>query len=178
MIESQSCFGMMTSSCWHILPAIIGLCRTFRDTFCQIDEGTIMEYRRASFLSARGPHVCWHSKQAVFRYSSCRHSRCARLVIQANIRARWCIDIKYGAKMDAVALLSEWVQNIGSQAGLSDNVQILSGAVGVPESRLEVKPRAYAAMITEDSKSSSVLACSVHRSSMGLMPQDPLTCSK
>ncbi|CAL5220910.1 g3005 [Coccomyxa viridis] len=41
--------------------------------------------------------------------------------------------------MDAVALLSEWVQNIGSQAGLTDNVHILSGAVGVPESRLELE---------------------------------------
>ncbi len=51
-------------------------------------------------------------------------------------RARWCIDIKYGVKMDALALVSEWVQNIGSQAGLTDNVHILSGAVGVPESRI------------------------------------------
>ena len=41
--------------------------------------------------------------------------------------------------MDALALVSEWVQNIGSQAGLSDNVHILSGAVGVPESRIEVR---------------------------------------
>lgn len=97
-----------------------------------------MQVRHASCLSARGTHVRWHSKQAVFRHSRCRHSRCAGLAVQASIRARWCIEIKYGAKMDAIALLSEWVHDIGSQAGLSDNVHILSGAVGVPESRLEV----------------------------------------
>lgn len=40
--------------------------------------------------------------------------------------------------MEAIALLQEWVQTIGSQAGLTDqNATILSGAVGVPESRLE-----------------------------------------
>lgn len=41
--------------------------------------------------------------------------------------------------MEAIALLQEWVQSIGSVAGLnSSNVSILSGAVGVPEARLEV----------------------------------------
>ena len=41
--------------------------------------------------------------------------------------------------MDAIALVQEWVQTIGSQAGLStNNTTILSGAVGAPESRLEV----------------------------------------
>lgn len=41
--------------------------------------------------------------------------------------------------MEAIALLQEWVQAIGSRAGLdSSNSSILSGAVGVPESRLEV----------------------------------------
>lgn len=50
-----------------------------------------------------------------------------------------CIDIKYGVKMEALALLQEWVATIGSQAGLTDaNAAIYSGAVGVPESRLEV----------------------------------------
>ena len=46
---------------------------------------------------------------------------------------------RYGDKLDAVALVQEWVQDIGSQAGLSpDAVRINSGSVGVPESRLEV----------------------------------------
>lgn len=42
--------------------------------------------------------------------------------------------------MEAIALLQEWVQTIGSRAGLTDqNATILSGAVGVPESRLELE---------------------------------------
>lgn len=46
--------------------------------------------------------------------------------------------LRYGMKMEAIALLEEWVQSIGSQAGLTgQNTRILSGAIGVPESRLE-----------------------------------------
>lgn len=42
--------------------------------------------------------------------------------------------------MEAIALLQEWVQSIGSQAGLTaENTTILSGAVGAPESRLELE---------------------------------------
>lgn len=42
--------------------------------------------------------------------------------------------------MEAIGLLQEWVQNIGSQAGLTaNNTTILSGAVGAPESRLELE---------------------------------------
>ena len=98
-----------------------------------------MQNIRHGRLTAKEAPYYWQSKQPSLRISSCRRSRCARLTVQASIRARWCIDIKYGVKLDAVALLSEWVQNIGSQAGLSDNVHILSGAVGVPESRIEVQ---------------------------------------
>lgn len=61
--------------------------------------------------------------------------------------------------MDAVALLSEWVQNIGSQAGLTDNVHILSGAVGVPESRLEVH-LGLTAMIAALHAASRLACCS------------------
>lgn len=96
------------------------------------------------------------------RSASQRH----RCVATCSIKARWCIDIKYvglhsflwpvqfyncfshfphlahyryGVKMEAIALLQEWVQSIGSQAGLTaENTTILSGAVGAPESRLEV----------------------------------------
>lgn len=56
-----------------------------------------------------------------------------------SVKARWCIDIKYGVKLNAVALLQDWVTQIGSQAGLNlSKTQILSGAIGVPESRLVV----------------------------------------
>ncbi|KAK9802847.1 hypothetical protein WJX73_007310 [Symbiochloris irregularis] len=51
-------------------------------------------------------------------------------------------DVKYGVKLEAVALLQEWVRDIGSQAGLQsspENARIFSGSVGVPESRLELE---------------------------------------
>lgn len=52
---------------------------------------------------------------------------------------------RYGDKLDAVALVQEWVRDIGSQAGLSPAaVRINSGSVGVPESRLEVSSSAAA----------------------------------
>ena len=113
-----------------------------------------MQTMRSSRLRTEGAHLCWHRKQQFLRTHSCRQSRSAGVAVQASIRARWCIDIKYGVKLDAVALLSEWVQNIGSQAGLSDNVHILSGAVGVPESRLEVHPELITVAAAETSRSS------------------------
>ncbi|KAL4545020.1 hypothetical protein Ndes2526B_g02139 [Nannochloris sp. 'desiccata'] len=48
------------------------------------------------------------------------NSRPLRLVTTCAIKARWCLDIKYGAKMEAVALLQEWVREIGSIAGLAE----------------------------------------------------------
>ena len=46
---------------------------------------------------------------------------------------------RYGVKMEALALLQEWIQSVGSAAGLNaENTSLTSGAVGVPESRLEV----------------------------------------
>jgi hypothetical protein len=48
---------------------------------------------------------------------------------------------RYGMKLDAVVLLQEWVRDVGGRAGLSEsNARIGSGAVGLPESRLEVCP--------------------------------------
>ena len=47
---------------------------------------------------------------------------------------------RYGVKLEAVELLQDWVTSIGSQAGLTaGNCRLLSGAVGVPESSLEVR---------------------------------------
>ncbi|KAK9814758.1 hypothetical protein WJX72_011027 [[Myrmecia] bisecta] len=55
-------------------------------------------------------------------------------------RARWIIDVRYGVKLEAVALLQEWVRDVASKAGLTaSHAQIFSGAVGVPESRLELE---------------------------------------
>ena len=84
-------------------------------------------FSRSNVLSLR--HRCSRS----WRYGSTRLQPCC------SIKARWCIDIRYGVKLDAVALLQEWVMQIGSQAGLDlSKTQILSGAIGVPESRLVV----------------------------------------
>lgn len=46
---------------------------------------------------------------------------------------------RYGVKMEALALLQEWVRDVGGQAGFTtQNTRIFSGAIGSPESRLEV----------------------------------------
>lgn len=42
--------------------------------------------------------------------------------------------------MEALALLQEWVRDVGSQAGFTaQNTRIFSGAIGSPESRLELE---------------------------------------
>lgn len=57
-----------------------------------------------------------------------------------GVHARWCLDIKYGFKADATALLVEWVQSIGIAAGLdATNARLSAGAIGMPESRLELE---------------------------------------
>ena len=59
-----------------------------------------------------------------------------------GIRARWTFDCTYGAKMDAIALLQEWVQEVGSYAepALNErNTSISAGNIGAPESRLELE---------------------------------------
>lgn len=46
---------------------------------------------------------------------------------------------RYGVKMEAISLLQDWIQSVGSLAGLQQaNTNLLSGAVGAAESRLEV----------------------------------------
>lgn len=48
--------------------------------------------------------------------------------------------MKFGSKLDAVALLQEWVHDVGSQAGLtSNNTQLHTGSIGAPESTLELE---------------------------------------
>jgi hypothetical protein len=57
----------------------------------------------------------------------------------AAIRARWRLDVRYGRKMEAVALLQEWAREVGAPAGLAPEAALVSGAVGAPESRLELE---------------------------------------
>ena len=41
--------------------------------------------------------------------------------------------------MEAISLVQDWIQSVGSLAGLTqENTNLLSGAVGAAESRLEV----------------------------------------
>lgn len=63
-----------------------------------------------------------------------------RLAVLAAVTARWNLDVKYGCKQEATLLLQEWVRDVGYAAGLRPtNTRISSGAIGVPESRLEVR---------------------------------------
>ncbi len=46
---------------------------------------------------------------------------------------------RYGVKMEAITLVQDWIQSVGSVAGLrQSNTNLHSGAVGAAESRLEV----------------------------------------
>lgn len=52
------------------------------------------------------------------------------------------VKFRYGRKLEAVSLLQEWVTNIGSEASPplnASNTRINSGAIGAPESRLELE---------------------------------------
>ncbi|KAF6254691.1 hypothetical protein COO60DRAFT_292299 [Scenedesmus sp. NREL 46B-D3] len=68
---------------------------------------------------------------------------CSRLLsvqVYASVHARWCLDVRYGCKTEATALLQEWVATVGSQAGITAaNTRLSSGCLGVPESRLEME---------------------------------------
>ncbi|XZG70722.1 hypothetical protein ACTSKR_02355 [Chitinibacteraceae bacterium HSL-7] len=51
--------------------------------------------------------------------------------------ARWTVDVRFGHKAEAVALMQQWLQDIGSQIGWSAaNTRMLSGSVGAPESQI------------------------------------------
>ncbi|WP_348946416.1 hypothetical protein ABHF33_07720 [Chitinibacter sp. FCG-7] len=51
--------------------------------------------------------------------------------------ARWSIDVRFGHKAEAVALMQQWLREIGSQIGwTADKVRLLTGSVGANESLL------------------------------------------
>lgn len=79
----------------------------------------------------------WHSTRLA--KPSCI-SRTRTVQVNATVRARWCLDVRYGCKAEATALLQEWVATVGSKAGLTAaNTRLSSGCLGVPESRLEME---------------------------------------
>ena len=54
--------------------------------------------------------------------------------------ARWTIDARFGCKAAALALLSEWVRDVASQAGLgSSHARLLSCQLGGSESSCEME---------------------------------------
>ena len=57
-----------------------------------------------------------------------------------GVLARWLFDCRYGTRTEATALLQEWVSTVGAKAGAGpSNTRLSAGAVGVPESRLELE---------------------------------------
>ncbi|MEW5301959.1 MAG: hypothetical protein WDW38_008584 [Sanguina aurantia] len=86
--------------------------------------------------------------------ASTRHGLVAvqqRQVVCSGIRARWCLDARYGQKSEATALLQEWVRDIGSLAGCNtENTRLSSGAIGAPESRLELEVNLEGGMASWD----------------------------
>jgi hypothetical protein len=49
--------------------------------------------------------------------------------------ARWSIDVRFGHKAEAVALMQQWQREIGSQIGwTADKSRLLTGSVGAHES--------------------------------------------
>ncbi len=50
---------------------------------------------------------------------------------------RWQIDARFGHKDKVIELLRNWDRDIGSQAGLQNNIQYLSGSIGAREATVE-----------------------------------------
>lgn len=85
-------------------------------------------------------HSLTSKQPLVPRHAPVNRLRRADGVVAHAVRARWLIDIRYGCKSDAQALLQEWQRDVGSQAGLSaSNTRLSSGAIGVTETRLEME---------------------------------------
>mmetsp|Transcript_9452 Transcript_9452/g.23997 ORF Transcript_9452/g.23997 Transcript_9452/m.23997 type:complete len:264 (-) Transcript_9452:568-1359(-) len=63
-----------------------------------------------------------------------------RVRTHCALKARWSFDVRFGRKTEATKLLQQWIREIGTVAGLKPgHVCIRSGAIGAPESRLEME---------------------------------------
>jgi hypothetical protein len=51
--------------------------------------------------------------------------------------ARWIIEAKFGHKNETVALCRRWQAEVGDRVKLKTTTRVLTGSVGVSESRLE-----------------------------------------
>lgn len=71
--------------------------------------------------------------------------------------ARWILDTRYGHKAAALELLGEWVHTVAAAAGVDPaNVRILTGAVGCPDSRVELHIDQFANLAEMDAFLASV----------------------
>jgi uncharacterized membrane protein YgcG len=94
--------------------------------------------KRLTAAAAPQRRYCSSSTSTPMRH---RHRRAA-VVVAAGMRARWLLDARYGCKADATQLLVEWVQTVGAEAGGADllpRARVSTGALGAPESRLELE---------------------------------------
>ncbi len=54
--------------------------------------------------------------------------------------ARWQIDARFGHKQDAIGLLKQWHEDIGTEIGwTADKIRILTGSVGALESTIQTE---------------------------------------
>uniref|UniRef100_A0A383VMF5 Uncharacterized protein n=1 Tax=Tetradesmus obliquus TaxID=3088 RepID=A0A383VMF5_TETOB len=91
-------------------------------------------------LNARTVDHSWSGAKPARQSSLSKASRRLTVQVNATVHARWCLDVRYGCKTEATALLQEWVATVGSKAGLTAaNTRLASGCLGVPESRLEME---------------------------------------
>ncbi|KAL6782696.1 hypothetical protein ACKKBG_A07770 [Auxenochlorella protothecoides x Auxenochlorella symbiontica] len=83
---------------------------------------------------------CISCKQPLSPLRGLRRPRPRPVSPVCGLRCRWLFDVKYGSKQEALAHIQEWILTIGQEAGLRlSDARILSGAVGVPESRIELE---------------------------------------
>src|SRR4051812_21053372 len=53
--------------------------------------------------------------------------------------ARWIIEAKFGHKDEAITVCKRWEAEVGGRLGLKFNQRVLTGSIGVSESRLELE---------------------------------------
>lgn len=52
--------------------------------------------------------------------------------------ARWHCEARFGHKQEALSLVKEWQEKIGSQTVIGDDARILTGSVGAREATIEI----------------------------------------
>ncbi|GMH45469.1 hypothetical protein BSKO_13426 [Bryopsis sp. KO-2023] len=112
----------------------------------QRESGSLL--RRHDFFSAgkertprsiNGGRPCSLRRCGRSRAGEIRASGGSQPVVN-SVKARWTIEASFGRKGEALNLMKDWVLNVASKGGLdSKSVTLCSGAVGAPESRIELE---------------------------------------